>query len=754
MRKRVRASVLCALTCGLLQLPTSAAAAKPAAEKSGDTVKQAKSLYEQGKYTEAAQIYDKLLNSQTKAHATNMKELVDVLFGYGRALMEQQKYEEAEKRLSEAQALAEALQLPQEFQRQIDADLHLVSQRVTPNVRRRHDYYYSGYNDQWLREGDPAEQEYLRKAAIEYTKQRFGLHSLAYLDRKLDYMKLLQQYQRKDDLAREASESAQLFAELPTALQVDIAGEMLQTAESLANSQLYVQADTLGNAVYRGIANGEWKTRAADIAAKMTRLAQSFDRQDTSELGQKYHAAAITAFEKQTTADNPELAKMRTALAETYKKLGKNGSAIELLELAAAAQSKNQATSGSDVVTTLSALADLYALTGNVAKTRETADKLLVALNASRQDTNNNATNSFKSLLNISEFLASKDDLPAAEKMYTASMMSLRKSRNYVSDWEVQRIVREAAIKFAEMGHPDQSEKLYDALIKARESALGLPTQQSFAAYLDKAQFFLDQEAFDQAEQAMTAGLAAAKQFPASSSDSRATEMAKKFADSKHYDIAIKMLQSWIDSSEDNRNVQQQTVVDAKVKLAQILADQGKKEEAKQKMTEIATGVMSQLPNALSPAREQLNSILSKLISANKFDQAGQILQALAQSHNYSRPEDAITRLTWLQFPVELQPEQLKLYELILDMVSKVSGPSSIQASSIMGQYANVLSMSGDAKKAEELRRASTVIQTLYQRQNETAPNGNSIYKPFAPLSETLGTQEAFTIKNGLRVPR
>lgn len=724
----------------------SLAAALPAwaagipAPTSKDNSQQAKTLFEQGKYAEAAKEFEGALSAkQEQVDNKQILAYVRDMLGLGRAQAALSNIDEARKTLMNASAIAKTFNLPKELQTQIEADLqrlgttHSTSRLGLQGVPQGHYMHFPTGNRRQDTYPDAAEEEFLCKAALDFARTRFGINSAGYLNRQLDYLKFLTRQQRPDEMSRTIAAAADVFSKLPPDMQADEAQQILDIAVTLADGSYPLQADNLGTMIWTAATSGRWAA-SIDVATWMNRLASALERHQDMQLAQKYFAIAVTAYEKEAPADDPNLAKMRSSLADFYKKIGKNGAALELLELSVSAQSKNLASGAPEALTSLASLTDLYTLTGNMTKSKETAENLIAALNNATEE----MTVPFAALMRTADFLAAKGDSAGAEKMYTAALMSLRKPGDRISDWELQKQIKALAIRFAQLGNPEQVERLYDVYIQAKQSALGEPSVKTVQAYFDKADFYLEQDSLEKATQAADAALLLAKRFPAA--DSKLLQTATLFEQKGKPDIALRLMQSWMEGIPSMRNVSEYAIVDAKGRIAVMYEKQGKHDEAAKILTELSTSALNHMPPALAPAKAPLTNAFDKLIATHHADKSIEMLQSMAQlsNSNYSQPAEALARMSYVLISSQMNTEAATILQLALDLQSKTYGPSSIQVANLMRQYAPVLTQAGDTEKSGEMVRSEQAIRNRWQKQNQTAPGGTSIYKPFAPLSETL----------------
>jgi tetratricopeptide (TPR) repeat protein len=695
------------------------------------TAQQARDLYKDGKYSEAQQAYELLISSKRNAEVKEQRQYAELLLGYGRSLTATHKFDEAFKMLSQALAICEAFALPGEFTAQVKADV----ESARPKLSRPLSPHYSSasnYNADPQRH-DAAEREHLCKAAIEFARDRYGALSMTYLLRQLEYAKFLAEQHRTDDLAKQASICRDVFAKLPPESQTQTAPQVIEFAENLAQNNLPLDADTIGSIVMTCVTNGGIRN-GTEISNNLERLASALDRAQASELAQKYYAASVRAFEKQVPADDPRLAKMRDSLAGFYKKVGKNGAAIELLELTVAAQSKNIMTGSPEAVNSLATLTELYCLTSNLPKAKESASRLAEALTHAPDD----GRVSLTPLFDAAKLLAAKGDLGAAETLYTSAFNTIKHNRNNRNDYELQKQVKDLATQMGGLGHPEQAEKIYDAYIATRSTSLGQPTAASVAVLIEKSTFFLEQEMYDKAAVAARAASDLNKRFTNSNQDSRLNDLARQFVQRKQYDVALVLEQSYLDGLDGGHNVNDYQLVDAKTRLATIYHQLGRDPEAMAILHELSTRSSDRLTGKLEPVKPILQGAVDKLLKAGKMDQAIELLTTTGQLSSYSQPSDGIVRVVYTLTQQQLLDESQQLLDLSLAIQKEAHGASSNQVANILRESARVFGLKGDEAKSAELTTAAQSIFILQQRQMQVNPGGTEIYNPSAPLADTV----------------
>lgn len=713
---------ICLLTVSLgLTLTAALAANEP-------TAQQARDLYKQGKYAEAQRAFEAVISAKRNAEVKEQRQYAELLLGYGRSLAASGKFSEAFQMVSQAMAIADAFALPGDFKNLVKADLESIRPRISPpNDQVFHSYNYSGPNDH-----DSAEREYLCKAAIEFAKERYGTGSMSYLLRHIDYARFLSEQQRRDDLSKEAAACREIFSKLPANYQGQTAPQVLEFAQTLASSNLPLDADTVGSIVMDNIMQGDIRN-GLELATHLERLASALDRDQSGELAQKYYAASVRAFEKHLPPDDPRLATMRSALAAHYKKVGKNGAAIELLEMSVAAQAKNIATGSPTALNALAGLTELYCLTSNVEKAKECAQKLAQALARTPDDSNVRT----QSLFDAAELLASKGDIASAESIYTATFDAMKQRRGNQWERDLDRETKQLAAKLGSQGHPELAEKFYDAYIASRSTSLGQPTAQSLNATIEKATFFIEQQVYDKANAAAMAALELSKRFTGNQ-DYRLNELARQFYLNKQYETALKLELAWLDSVEGSHNIGEYQIAEAKSRVMNLYHHLGRDDEAAQVMREMTVKACSRLAGKAANAVPILNQALEKLVAAKKFDSAAELMQTLGQISSYSQPTDAFNRVTYILTQAQLLDESQQIVELALEIHSGNYGPSSSQAANLLREYGRILSMKGETAKAQEMYKSAEAIFALQRKQQQTNPGGTDIYNPKAPLADTV----------------
>src|SRR5262249_25778571 len=128
-------------------------------------------------------------------------------------------------------------------------------------------------------------------------------------------------------------------------------------------------------------------------------------------------------------------------------------------------------------------------------------------------------------------------------------------------------------------------------------------------------------------------------------------------------------------------------------------------------------------------------------------DNACQLVTEMAQNVQLSQQthlNPAFTNQLINRLAAALEAESMSdaactIYRQSLERQSKQSGPSSIEAATIMQQYSTALRSAGKAQEAETMQDNFKAIWDLYNRQNRGEAG---VYRPFAPLSETVRTYQ------------
>ena len=728
---------VCLLSLSILVCAQNARAAAPSAPSPQD-------LFKEGKYADAQHAYEAVISAKRNSEIKEQRAYAELLLGYGRSLAAQRKFDEAFKMISQASAIADSFAMPGDFSRLLKTELEELRPKTALHGSENNAYYYhSSSNDKH----DAAEQEYLAKAAIEFAKQRYGTGSISYLLRHIDYARFLCEQHRPDDLVQEAAICRDVFGKLPPDFQADTAQQILQLAQTLAGNRLPIEGDTVGGIVLHNIANGQLKD-ATQLADDLDRVAQSLENAQATDAAQKYYAASVRIFEKQVGADDPRLAKMRNSLAAFYKKHNKNGAAIELLELSVAAQQKNIALGSPDAVKALSELTELYCVVGNLQKAKECSQQLADALQHATADMDI----SVNPLMNAAALFAGKNDFDGAMKMYNAALKAGSLSRYHRNDYELQKQVRELAVRVGAQGHPEQAAQIYDSYIASRSTALGQPTQGTLAASLEKATFFLEQELFDKAASAAMQAVELSSKF-SGNQDYQLNQLSQQFYDHKQYDIAIKLAQAWLASMDSSRNFQTYQVVEAKIRIANIYNAQGKTSESITALQDASKLAFDKLSKTSPELHEKLEALANRLITEQKIQPATELVTAVAQLNNYQNVIDGMIRIVYLLSNEKMYTECEDFLQALVDANGKAHGPSSQQVARAMGELSRIYVQSDQAEKGEELQRAVNAINALQRKQEQTNPHGTDIYDPRAPLADTIKAATALGPLNSTVVP-
>lgn len=748
------------ITVSLLAGPCFAASAVSSAPANKvDPTTQARKLFKEGKYEHAATLFQQVTSDKQNAKTFEQQSEIFVLLA--RALVGQQKYQEAINAFEKAMALTFVADSPASLRDEIQKELIQAQAKagggpVPQNFRSFVNNHASYYSHREFQMQDSAEEEHLRQAAISFAKERYGVGSVSYLSKRVDYAQFLAHQARPDDVAKEAEIIATTFRSLPPTIQADAVHRVLELAQALVDAKYPYQADSVADGLTKAIASGNVK--GSEPASKVNQLAAAFDRQNNNELAQKYYAAALTAYEKQAPADDPALAKMRLSLAQFYKKSGKNGAALELLEMAAATHSKNLSAVNTETLNALVAMTELYAVTGNKIKAKESGEKLVEALNLSSEQ----VSVPLKSFIETAELLAVRGDVDTSERLYTAAVAAMKKHIDRYNSYDNERQLRNLALTYANLGLPDKVEKLFDIQIKSRENAFGQPTSSMVTAYMDKARFYLEQDSLEKAGLAADEAMALQKKFPAAIE--QFPEASRLFQDKRDYSHALKFAQAWVDNANDGQTHQGGSLMGQKARIAMLHHLLGDNAQAAKMFRELAASAIESMPGRGAQAKPALTKAFEQLIAAEKFQSVAELITATSQGSQYQHLGDHLNRIANVMAPLHMSAEAAELLEMTLEMQSQKYGPSSVQAASTMRQYSYVLNDLGNTDKAREMERAERAIYALYNKQNQTASGGTRIYNPFAPLSETLKNEEAqrtnssqpgndFGFRN-IRVPR
>lgn len=685
------------------------------------------------------------------AQAPLDRKYVDTILANARALAAKHDFDGAVKEFVKAQALAFGMDLPAEYQAQIQDDLdeamkfsQIRFETRMNQVYRRQSHYYSG-EQSTLQFHDTTEEEYLRKVAIQFAKQRFGAQSATHVRKHAEYLRFLAKQQRGDEVAAEASVIHDLFATLPPRLQADVAVELMDAAHALADAKFLMSADTIGSAVAKGVENGKL-TQVPELSTRLTQLAESFDRHSDAERAQKYFAASVRAVEKQVGPDDPGLARMRIKLAQFYKRSGKIGAATELMEMAVGPQTV-LGKYNSEIVDAVTTLAELYVVSGSRAKAKETAERVIALLST----VPGNSSLPTKSLMMTARYMANEGEHATAEKLFEATFKAMRKN-DHNNHWAVQELVREIATTYSVGAPPEQIDKLFDLLVQSKNNADGEPTGSTLTTYLEIANYYAQQESMTKAKQAADNALATLKKITPSDRSDRLNELSTQFENHGEYETALKLEQAWI-TLNAHRSGYDSQLINARLRMARLYNKAANQAEAQRLLTEMKTEMLDNLSGRFKDSKPVIASAIDELLAKKDFDGTADLLAALADADRYDSFGDGLARVAQAMISRQMQAAAIPLFETALAAQIKGYGASSVQAASLMSQYAYLLRHEGSAQRAAEMDEGHRAIYALHSRQNQLGPGGEPVYKPFAPLAETIQQYKALGLDQGNSSP-
>jgi tetratricopeptide (TPR) repeat protein len=746
------------------------AAAVPSAH-SGQTAAE---LYDKGKFSEAQRSYETSVGTETQAARLKTDQLAKDLLGLARSQAAAGNFADAEKTFTRALNLAESMQMPRTFVDQVRAGLvemqvklgHQTSQdssgntaelaplpvpgpnRATPNPTMRH--YVVGFpmNGNFLpsliggaHNREPEEDEYLRRCAVSYNEHVHGAQSLQAALSNLDLSSFYANQRNYDSASVPVQKVAAILPKLNPNEQRALSSSLLETAVRFADLDQTLLASQITQPILK-LATPQWDN-VPDLSSKLSRLSDSLQRKQDFSQAETFEKYAVTLLERSLDAQDPRLASERLKLSALFEAENKPGSAIELYEMALPVLENTG--NANQVIKPYSSLASLCLKTGSNKKAKDAAQKLVKALTHVQSD---NDRSWVRPCLDLSANLARSGDLDTARQIYKETFNHSDVDRDrFGFDFQMNEAVKSLVSQLEEMGQPQEVENVYLALVESRKNALG-ETESAIGAYADLAEWYIKQRFFDKAKAAADHVAVNVKKFGRSSRYyNRLPLLARAFQQQDQSAEALLLTQAAIDLNPDASANDVRDAGDNYMRAASILFKQGNKEKA-QAMVEKAVSMINKLlPPDCSSLASPLSNVVDHQIQSGHTDNASQLVVEMAQyvqlsqqTHmNQAFTNQLVNRLTTALEAEGMADSACVIYKQSLERQSKATGPSSIEVASVMQQYGNALRNAGKTQEATDMQNNSAAIWDVYNRQNRGEAG---VYRPFAPLSETLRTYQ------------
>ncbi|HEY9789533.1 MAG TPA: hypothetical protein V6D22_03975 [Candidatus Obscuribacterales bacterium] len=758
-RSRFLALTIALATC----LPAAAGTSAHTGQTAGD-------LYDRGKFSEAQRAYEISVGTEAQSARPKTDQLAKNMLGLARSQAAQGKFADSEKTFTRVLNLAEAMQMPRVFVDEVRAGLvetqvklgHQPSQdgagnataiaplpvpnpiHTTPTTIPRPHVHYTPFNGNFLpsliggaQNHEPEEDEYLRRCAVAYSEHVHGPQSLQAAISNLELASFYANNRNYEAASVPVQKVAVILPKLNQNEQRTLSSTLLDTALRFADSDQPLLASQMTQPILK-VATPQWEN-VPDLASKLSRLAESFQRKQDFSQAETFEKYAVTLLEKSLDAQDPRLASERLKLAALLEAENKPGSAIELYEMALPVLENTG--NANQVIKPYTSLASLYLRSGSQKKARDCAQKLVTALTHIHYD---NDRTWFRPCLDLSANLARGGDLDAARRIYKETFNHSDNDRDrFGFDFQMNEAVKSLVAQLEDIGQPQEVENVYLALVDSRKNGLG-ETESAIDAYADLSDYYLKHRSFDKAKVAADHVAANLKKFGHSSRYyHRLPELARGFQQQDQNAEALLLTQAAIDLNPDPSYNEVRDAGDNYMRAAAILFKQGEKDKG-QAMVEKAVGMVSKLlPPEYASLASPLSTVVDHQIQAGRAENASQLVVEMAQyvqlsqqTHmNQAFSNQLVNRLTAALEAEGMADTACTIFKQSLERQSKASGPSSIEAASVMQQYGNALRNSGKTQEATEMQNNATAIWDVYNRQRA---GDVGAYRPFAPLSETL----------------
>jgi hypothetical protein len=734
---------------------TAAPAQAPAAAK-------ASKLYDDGKFGEAAATYKSTINQTISSQKLRIEQLSKDFLGLARSQAAAGNWNDAEQNFSRALGLAKGVDMPRSFIDTVRAGLveaqvktghtdGATSTATTSGVApapptphkptrlgtgARSSRYYSpmlsGFTNA---QRDPDREVYLRNCDVAYSEQVFGQTSAEAAISNLELAQFLGDHGGYSDASPVVQKVANILPKLSADSQATVGSLALDAACRFTDAQQPLLASILTQPILK-LATPAWHN-VPDMAVKLSRLADSFQRRRDYQQAETYEKYAVTLLEKTVPANDARLAAERAKLASIFELENKPSAAIEVYEIALPQLDDSQ---GITTVRTYIALANLYLKTGNKAKAKETAGKLVKLLSNMRADRDRSY---YAAAFELAASLAHDGELDTARQIYkTAIARSYSEADQSGTDYQLQEAVRTLVQRFAEMGQLSEAENVYIAVIDSKKTELG-ETEGSIGAHADLALFYLKHSQWDKAKASAENAVAVMKKFGRNTRNyARLNELARNFQQSDQTAEALALTLTSIEFTGDS-NIPQ--MVDNYARAATLYDKQANKEKSAAMLAKAVEIVSKNLPADLAPMAPQISEVVNHQLKGDNVANSSRFLQEIASEVQMLANPGSTTRggfnslfVNRLAAAFEREAmfdEACALYKQGIDRQSKLNGPSSIEVAATLQAYSNALRQAGKALDSQQMADGSRAIYDVYNRQ---ARGEYGVYRPFAPLAETI----------------
>ncbi|XWK87591.1 MAG: tetratricopeptide repeat protein [Phormidium sp.] len=431
----------------LAQISTPSTEQLDEVEEAKRLFQQVGQLYQQGKYSEAIPLAERIIAIFEKALGTEHPEITTFLNLLAILHQQQSNYAQAEPLYQRSLAISEKALGSQH------PDVATILNNLAEMYRQMGNY-------------TKAEPLYQRSLAIwekalspEHPNVAASLNNLAELYRQMgDYTKAEPLYQRSlairekvlgsehSDVASSLNNLAELYRQM---------GKYTQ-AEPLYQRSLVILEKTLGSG-------------HPNFAATVNNLAELYRQMGNYAQAEPLYQRSLAILEKALGSEHPSLATILNNLALLYRQMGNYAQAEPMYQRSLAVREKALGSEHPNVAASLNNLAELYQKMGNYAQAEPLYQRSLAIQEKAFGSEHSDVANS---LNNLAEFYRQMGNYTKAEPLYQRSL-AIREKVLGSEHPDVAISFNNLAELYRQMGNYTKAESLYQRALAISEKALG-----------------------------------------------------------------------------------------------------------------------------------------------------------------------------------------------------------------------------------------------------------------------------------------
>ncbi|MGA9377805.1 MAG: CHAT domain-containing tetratricopeptide repeat protein [Phormidium sp.] len=431
----------------LAQTPTPSTEQLDELEEAKRLFQQVNQLYQQGKYTEAIPLAERILATFEKVLGTEHPEIVIFINILAILHQQQSNYAQAEPLYQRSLAISEKALGSQH------PDVAIILNNLAEMYR-----YMGNYA-----KAEPLHQRSLtiweKALGTEHPNVAASLNNLAELYRQMgNYTKAEPLYQRSlairekvlgsehSDVANSLNNLAELYRQM---------GKYTQ-AEPLYQRSLVILEKTLGSG-------------HPNFAATVNNLAELYRQMGNYAQAEPLYQRSLAILEKALGSQHPSLATILNNLALLYRKMGNYAQAEPLYQRSLAVREKALGSEHPNVAASLNNLAELYQKMGNYAQAEPLYQRSLAIQEKAFGSEHSDVA---ASLNNLAELYRQMGNYTKAEPLYQRSL-AIREKVLGSEHPDVAISFNNLAGLYRQMGKYAQAEPLYQRALAISEKALG-----------------------------------------------------------------------------------------------------------------------------------------------------------------------------------------------------------------------------------------------------------------------------------------